>query len=183
MGQAKKPRPVKLFLGMIAANEILLTQVEEIMSYKFGRIDFESPVLPFFYTTHYQKEMGRNLKRKFIAFEQLIDPGQIAEIKALTNQVEKKFLGGNSGKRKINLDPGYLSSSKLILVTTKNYFHRIYLNQGIYAEITLRFVRNKGFQPWEWTYPDYRSESYLRIFNEMRRRYQEQLRQMERGVQ
>ena len=113
MGEVEKPRPVKLFLGMIAANDILFRQVEEITSNKFGCIDFESPILPFSYTTHYEREMGQNLKRKFIAFEQLIDPGQITEIKTLTNQMEKKFLGKNSWKRRINLDPGYLSCSKI----------------------------------------------------------------------
>jgi hypothetical protein len=80
-------------------------------------------------------------------------------------------------RRRINLDPGYVDLSKLVLATTKNHQHRLYLGQGVYGEVTLRFTR-KSFRPWEWTYPDYRSEHYVQFFNEVRNTYLEQLRKL-----
>jgi len=112
--------------------------------------------------------MGKNLSRKFISFKHLIDPERLVSIKLFTNKLEEKFLWPGSSRRKINIDPGYLTLSKLILATTKDFSHRIYLGSGIYAEVTLRYLKNKGFQPWEWTYPDYRSKEYLEIFNQLR---------------
>ena len=95
-------------------------------------------------------------------------------MKLFTNNLEQEFT--SQGKRQINLDPGYIDLSKLVLATTKNHQHRLYLGQGIFAEVTLRFVR-KSFRPWEWTYPDYRTDHYIRFFNQVRQTYLEQLRQ------
>ncbi|MFQ5836184.1 MAG: DUF4416 family protein, partial [bacterium] len=120
--------------------------------------------------------MGSNLKRKFISFQALIDPAEIREIKLFTNQFEQDFLHPGTHDRRINLDPGYLNLSKLVLASTKDYQHRIYLGRGIYAEVTLRYKKEKGFKPWEWTYPDYRTREYLEIFNHLREIYQGQLK-------
>ena len=174
MGEIKPPFPVKLIVGMISAKEDLFKKVEGKMEQKFGLIDFQSSFLPFTYTRHYESEMGKNLKRKFFSFCSLIDPEEIAEVKLFTNELEQSFLYPNSKKRCINIDPGYLSFSKLVLATTKNYAHRIYLSKGIYAEITLRYEKGKGFKPLKWTYPDYRSEVYLQIFQQIRRIYRGQ---------
>jgi len=173
MGEIKPPSLVKLIVSMISAREDLFKKAKEEMEQKFGPVDFQSPLLPFTYTRYYEDEMGKNLKRKFFSFFSLIDPEEIAEVKLFTNELEQSFLYPNSKRRCINIDPGYLSSSKLVLVTTKNYAHRIYLGKGIYAEVTLRY-EGKGFKPWEWTYPDYRSEAYLQIFQEIRKIYRGQ---------
>jgi len=175
MGEIKSPSLVKLIVGMISAKEDLFKKVEKKMEQKFGPVDFQSPLLPFTYTRYYEDEMGKNLKRKFLSFFSLIDPKEIVEVKLFTNELEQSFLYPNSKRRRINIDPGYLSSSKLVLVTTKNYAHRIYLKKGIYAEVTLRY-EGKSFKPWEWTYPDYKSEAYLQIFQEIRKIYRQQIR-------
>lgn len=175
MGEIKPPSLVKLIVGMISAKEDLFKKVKEKMEQKFGPVDFQSPLLPFTYTRYYEDEMGKNLKRKFLSFFSLIDPKEIVEVKLFTNELEQSFLYPNSKRRRINIDPGYLSSSKLVLVTTKNYAHRIYLKKGIYAEVTLRY-EGKSFKPWEWTYPDYKSEAYLQIFQEIRKIYRQQIR-------
>ncbi|MDP2953277.1 MAG: DUF4416 family protein, partial [Chloroflexota bacterium] len=52
--------------------------------------------------------------------------------------------------------------------TTKDRGHRIYLSEGIYAEVTLVWKRGEGFQPEEWTYPDYRTPEYRAILGEIR---------------
>jgi len=175
MGEIRKHPPVKLIVGMIGIDENIFSSAEESLSAKFGIIDFQSDIYPFIYTNYYIKEMGTNLLRKFIAFERLIQPEKIVEIKLFTNELEKEFLFSGTNNRKINLDPGYVTAAKLILASTKDHIHRIYLQNGIFAEITL-WVENKSFQPWQWTYPDYRSQEYIQIFNEIRQLYMSQLR-------
>jgi len=160
---------------MISEEEGLFDEAEKKLSQRFGPSDFKSPVLSFRYTDRYEKEMGANLKRKFISFTKLIDPAKIVEIKLFTNQFEENFLYPHSNQRRLNLDPGYITLAKLVLATTKNFQHRIYLREGIYAEITLRYKKGKGFVPWKWTYPDYRSEEYLEIFNHLRKIYYHQI--------
>lgn len=173
MGEIKKHPPVKLIVGMITADPSLFLSAEELLSQKFGNIDFGSNVLNFDYTNYYEKEMGKNLLRKFISFENLIHPDECPKIKHFTNELEKLFLLEN--RRQINLDPGYVTAAKLVLLSTKDYIHRIYLSEGIYAEVTLEMEGN-SFKPWKWTYPDYRTEEYINIFNKIRQIYMNQLR-------
>ncbi|MEW6097129.1 MAG: DUF4416 family protein [bacterium] len=178
MGKIKKPKLVKLIVGMISTSEELFHMAQDRLKDRFGNIDFMSQILPFDTTDYYCEEMGTNLKRKFISFEDLIDPEKLADIKIYTNEIEEKI--AIDSRRKINLDPGYISLSKLVLATTKDYQHRIYLRDGIYAEVTLRFKSGR-FQTWEWTYPDYKTEVYHEIFLHIRKLYVEQLKIKEVG--
>jgi hypothetical protein len=168
MGNAKKPKAVKLIIGMLAKSQKLFDKAEEFFVKNFGPIDYKSPVISFTYTDYYEKEMGGPLKRKFVSFKKLIPQEKIAKIKLLTNSIEEKF--SVDKKRRINIDPGYVTDSKLVLATTKDYFHRICLGYGIYAEVTLMW-RKGSFRPFEWTYPDYRSEAYTDILNIIRNAY------------
>lgn len=177
MGKVKEPLPVKLVVGMISGEDSLFEQAEKKLTQEFGLVDFTSSPLPFNCTDYYKKKMQINVKRKFISFARLIDPGKIVEIKLFTNQLEENFLYPDSKQRRLNLDPGYITLAKLVLATSKNFQHRIYLGKGIYAEITLRYKRGKGFTCWEWTYPDYRSEEYIEIFNHLRKIYYHQVLQ------
>lgn len=170
MGKAKKPKAVKLIIGMLAKSQKLFDKTEEFFIRDFGPIDYKSRVIPFDYTDYYEKEMGSQLKRRFISFKKPISPEKIAKIKLATNSIEEKF--SVDKKRRINIDPGYISDAKLVLATTKDYFHRIYLNHGVYAEVTLKW-RKGGFEPFEWTYPDYRSREYIDILNHIRDIYME----------
>ncbi len=172
MGKLTAPFPVKLIIGFLFQEEKFLRKAQEILSRHFGKTDYESSIIFFTYTDYYQKELGNNLKRKFISFQELIPPEKLSGIKNLTNKLEIAVSGGNS--RKINIDPGYLTMAKLILASTKDYSHRIYLNKGIFAEITLNYRKNT-FQPMEWTYPDYRTEEYIKIFLEIRKLYAQEI--------
>ena len=111
-------------------------------------------------------EMGSGIRRFFYSFVNLVSPDQLPDIKIRTNELEEKF-ATPYGNRKINLDPGLLSLSSLILATTKNNVHRIPLQKGIYGEITLMYV-NKEYQTLPWTYADYRTPAFHAIFKEMR---------------
>ena len=83
-------------------------------------------------------------------------------------RILKKFLIVKS--RQVNIDPGYLDLAKLVLATTKDYAHRIFLRKGVFAEIALSF-RGASFSANAWTYPDYASKEYIDIFNQMRKLY------------
>jgi len=172
VGEAKKHPPVKLVVGMISGRKPLFDAAQRELMAQFGPLDYESALMPWELTDYYSRELGENLGRKFLGFERLIDPERLAEIKLFTNQLEGQFSEG--GARRINLDPGYLDSTKLVLATTKNRDHRIYIGQGVFAEVTLHF-RGKSFQASEWTYPDYATPEYIAIFNQIRALYRQQM--------
>lgn len=173
MGKINAHHPVKLVIGLIAKNPALFKSASLILKKKFGLIDFESPLLEFNHTDYYKEEFGCGLKRVFISFKKLLPPEKLAEIKLYTNKVEEKFLVDK--KRTVNIDPGYLDLAKLVLASTKNFYHRIYIGKKIFAEITLSY-QNKDFRTWEWTYPDYRSPEYIEIFKKIRGLYLSQLK-------
>jgi hypothetical protein len=169
MGLISLPHTVKLFVGLLAREFSWLEEARGELSRAFGPIDLASEVIPFTWTGYYAAEMGVDLKRQFFSFERLIDPGEIASIKRRTNEIEEEFAKRIAGgpARPVNLDPGYLDLSKLVLATTKDFAHRIYLEGGIYAEVTLQYHCGR----WEalpWTYPDYRSDAYSAFFVALR---------------
>lgn len=168
MGKIAPSKPVKLIVGFIFNDNDSFAKAKSILTGYFGRIDFESGLIPFNTTNYYREELGDSLSRVFISFVKLIKPQQIAKIKVLTNKIEEKLSRDN--KRSVNIDPGYLNLAKLVLASTKDYVHRIYLDQGIYAEITL-FYQDKSFQDWKWTYPDFRSKELIGMFNQIRELY------------
>ena len=180
MGEAARPRRVKLICGLLAGRTEWLDGARDPLERTFGPVDLESETWPFDCTDYYEEEMGKGLLRRFLSFRELIDPENIVETKHATNRTEKALSDGIPGapRRPVNIDPGYVDLSKLVLATTKDYAHRVYLRAGIYAEATLRW-RGGTFEPWEWTYPDYRTESYLRFFSRVRDLYVEQLAQEE----
>lgn len=168
MGQIRLTHPVNLITGFIFCNKDAYLKAKETLVRRFGDIDFESRDLDFNYTGYYQKELGKGLKRKFLSFKRLIPAQSLPKIKTITNKIESKL--SENGLRLINIDPGYVDTAKLVLASTKNFRHRIYLDKGIYAEITL-FFQNKSFRYWEWTFPDYRTLEYINIFNHIRKAY------------
>jgi len=173
MGQIKKYPPLKLIVGFIFKKDISFEQAKRILQRHFGKIDFVSQTLAFNHTDYYCDELGQGLKRKFVSFQKLILPQSLTEIKILTNKIENKL--SLKGNRQVNIDPGYLDLAKLVLASTKDFYHRICLGRGIFAEITL-FYKNKTFQPWEWTYPDYKTNEYIAVFNQIRKIYASQLK-------
>ncbi len=177
MWQLTKPRPVKLIIGILAADEDCLQAAVGAISAKFGEIDFESDIWPFRQTDYYKDEIGNNILRQFVSIERLIDPGKLAKIKLKTNRLEQKLAEklALDFPRPVNLDPGIIEPSKLILASTKNHSHRIYIGRKIYAEVTL--IYDKGdWQPFEYTYPDYRQKCYHSFFAKVRVRLLEQLK-------
>lgn len=175
MRKSDPPLPVKLVCGLLYHDEQWASAGMTRLAQQFGKIDFYSEVIPFTYTDYYFKEMGNPLYRRFVSLEHLIDPSKLAKIKRTTNQLEEEFSQSGEGKRVLNLDPGYLTLTAFILATSKNYAHRIYLGEGIFAQQELLFDRSK-IRTLDWTYPDYRTLEYQRILAGIRKTYMSQVR-------
>jgi len=135
----------------------------------FGPVDMISRWLDFAYTDYYYKEMGTPLFRKVFVFKNLIAQDELALIKEQTNEIEKRF--SIAGKRPVNIDPGYLVSSRFILATGKEYSHRIYIGRKIYADLTLMYSKKSGFKTLDWTYPDYASKAMISFLSKVRDKY------------
>ncbi|MFH1698986.1 MAG: DUF4416 family protein [Candidatus Zixiibacteriota bacterium] len=155
MAKKTNIEPVKLFSGFIYSDIQTMSQVLEILENKFGPVECESEHFDFAHTMYYKKEMGPNLKRLFISFEKPIMPDTLKDIKTETNSIERRFVNADGG-RLVNIDPGLISLANVILASTKEYSHRIYLGNGIFGEITLLY-EDKSYRPLKWTYPDYRT--------------------------
>jgi len=174
MSLPREPDPVKLIASLFSPEKGLLDRVVDELSGMFGMVDWISPECFFDRTRYYEKEMGWPLHRRFISFERLIRPEQLVSIKLRCNEVEKRYL--HEGKRRINVDPGYISPERLVLATGKNYVHRIYLSKGIYADLTLVF-RKGYFEPLAWTYKDYSDPVTRGHFRKLRDIYMIQRRE------
>ncbi len=179
MATQAPPELVKLICGMITADAALFDEAASILSKNFGPVDIVSEVMAFDFTGYYDRQTGSPLYRRFIAFDRLIDPVELIEAKIATNALEADFAAkatGSSPPRPINLDPGYVAQPKLVLASMKNFAHRIYLDKGVYGEVTLIYSAGK-WNPLGWTFPDYGSGRYDGFLNSARQRLREQLQQ------
>jgi hypothetical protein len=170
------PQPVeavKLIASIFCSRERLIGDAIEALSERYGKADFISDFSSFAYTDYYVKEFGGSLVRRFVAFEQLIRPEGLPDIKLWTNALERGT--SDQGQRKVNIDPGYLARAHLILATGKGYSHRPYLRDGIYADLTLLY-RDKAFHALPWTYPDYAGEEVMGMLTKIREKYVLQLK-------
>ena len=154
-----------VFIGTLFSDKTVFDQVLPLLQDKFGTILFQSNIQPWNYSDHYNKELGSQIYRNFIFFDEVIDPSTLSDIKLLTNDIEAAY--SQDGKRRINLDPGYITLAKVVLASTKNYSHRIYLGKGIYAELAL-FYKNHQFTAMPYTYNDYKDQTYLVMFMKVR---------------
>ena len=177
MWKINKPKPVKLIIGVLAANQNALEAANYAIVKSFGRGDMVSDIWPFEKTDYYKDQMGENILRQFVTIEKLIDPGRLAKMKHKANAVEQKLAKQLNLDlyRPVNLDPGFIEPSKLVLASTKNFSHRIYIGKKMYAEVTLVF--DKGiWTPLRYTFPDYKQQCYHDFFSNVRERLLEQLR-------
>ena len=165
MGDIHAPTPVLLLIAATSRHEAALTWGLRQSEIEFGPSAAVSDAFDFTETDYYSAEMGPGLKKQFWIFGNTIDPCRLAAIKRQTNLWEAEYAGlkTHTEPRPLNLDPGYLTLAKLVLASTKDHAHRIYLADGIYAEVTLSFRRG-GWQPFDWTYPDYRRADFQQFF-------------------
>ncbi len=168
MGQPTPHPGAILIVGMLSAWPELFDRAAEALAARFGAVRRRSADIPFTFTDYYEPQMGRDLLRRFYSFDGPFDPSRLPETKLWTNELEVQLAGpAYPVARPVNLDPGCVDAARLVLATTKDNAHRIYLGQGIYAEITLNFLHGH-FQPLPWTYPDYRTAPYLEFLTQVR---------------
>jgi len=181
MGQTRSPLPVKLFVGTLTSLPDIMPRVEQLLVARFGPVDLRSDNYPFDLTHYYDDAMGSPITRSFLAFRNLIPADQLADVKEETNALEAELaLEYRQVRRPINLDPGYLEESKIVLASTKNFYHRILLAGGIYGEVTLHFSGG-AWQSFAWSFPDFRSGRYDEIFTRLRQVYRKQLKERSEG--
>ena len=170
MGELRDTERAGLVIGVLTPSADVLTPCCEWLN-EFGDPAETGPVLTFEFTKYYAPVMGQTLFRRFYLYAPPFDLATLPDVKRRTNAIEAEAartlrLGV---ERPLNLDPGYLTLSKLVLASTKDHAHRIYLRDGIYAEVTLTF-RAGAYHPWPWTFPDYASEGYRNFFRGVRER-------------
>jgi len=161
MGKAGSAESGLLFVGTLCSDPVFFAKSKEILQKIFGKILFASPPSPWDYSLYYKDELGWPIVRQFIFFKDLIDAGNLPAIKLKSNEIEERLSFNN--RRGINLDPGYLTLAKVVLASTKNYSHRIYLGEGIYGEVTLIYQDNT-FKPHLFTYRDFQDRGCIELF-------------------
>jgi hypothetical protein len=169
MGDILLPSSVLLIIAASSRYRDALDEARERCVQHYDPVALVSDAFDFLETDYYTPTMGPDLKKQFFAFERLIDPAVLADIKRQTNEWEAEYNAHarHAEARPLNLDPGYITPAKLVLASTKDHAHRIYLREGIFAEVTLAYRRGR-WQPLEWTYPDYRRDDYQSFFTRCR---------------
>ncbi len=168
MSIPKQANPAKLVIGVFLNEKELIHPVAEALGQRFGSIDMASRWMNFDFTNYYEKEMGAPLYRRLFAFKELIEQEALSRIKIHTNQLEAAHI--DCGKRKVNIDPGYLLHERFVLATGKNFSHRIYIGNRIYADLTLMY-KGGGFKTLPWTYPDYAHGTLISWLELVRKKY------------
>lgn len=169
------PAPAKLIVGFFLREKALADAIAQDLQAQLGAVDMASDWLNFDFTTYYHKEMGAPLSRRVIVFKSLVKQTQLAVIKQATNRLEQKYL--LQDRRRVNIDPGYLLPERFVLATGKNFTHRIYIGQGIYADLTLIYQKG-AFRTLPWTYPDYADRRLIDFLTLVRNKYMLDLKQL-----
>ena len=167
MGTPNPNQREKLVTSIIYAPEVEVGALLAELESAWGPIEYLGQELAFDHTDYYTVEMGSGLRRRIVAFQRFIEPSDLPAIKLASNEMEDGHRD-TQRKRRVNMDPGVLAADKLVLATTKNFSHRIYLGRGIFADLTLLY-RDGAYNPLEWTYPDYASEEIRTVFGIIRR--------------
>jgi hypothetical protein len=179
MGEPTDPAAVLPVLAAFSRHGEALDWARDRAAAAWGPIAFQSRPFEFDQTRYYDPTMGPGLRKVFFAFADLADPAGLVEWKLTTGDWESQYaaIGRHPESRPLNLDPGYLTLGKLVLASTKDYAHRIYLRQGIFAEITL-YWRHGRWEHHEWTFADYRQAAYHEFFSQCREYLHTQLREV-----
>jgi hypothetical protein len=165
-------RPVEravLVAGILYAEPEAADRALSMLEDRFGPLALKSDTFAFTMTDYYTQEMGSALTKYFCCFQQPVDPGILPAVKHASNDIESEFAEHleTGFHRRVNIDPGYVTTAKLVLASTKDYSHRIYIGNSIYGEVTLRCTGGL-LRPIDTTYPDYATNLALDFFNEVR---------------
>ncbi|KAF0242760.1 MAG: GTP-binding [Planctomycetota bacterium] len=169
------PPVAVLFTGLLATSEPLLAAVRASLEAEWGPVAQASIPRPWTETDYYEAEMGKGLVRQFLAFERLVGVDRLQDLKRRSVALEETFKPGASVARPVNIDPGLLGEHSLTLASTKRAGHRVWIGEGIWAEITVVY-RDGAFQLLHWTYPDFRRPATLEFLAACRKLFLPRLR-------
>jgi hypothetical protein len=173
LGPRSDPPPVLVILGLLSNQPGLICEAAERLAEPWGGIDLWGEPQPFDHTPYYEKEMGSELQRRFCCLTGLMAPERLVELKQKAWEVEQLYIV--AGNRQVNLDPGTLDATKVVLASFKPGPQKLYLGSGVWADM-VSFYTNRAFRPLLWTFPDLREGPHLELFAHARRRYKELLR-------
>jgi hypothetical protein len=165
MSVPSAPDKARLVIAIMYHDEALLEDAVKILVRKFGSIDLKSEPFDFAFTDYYEEELGKGLRKRFFCFSEPLEIERLPDIKLCTNRLEKKISKGP--KRKINIDPGYLTVDALVLASCKPRPYRIYLGKGVYAHLTFIF-RKSDVMTFSWTFADYATPGSVAFFMKVR---------------
>jgi hypothetical protein len=160
--------PVKYFVAVLWADEASFAAARSSLIERWGEFDFVGPDRPFDATNYYEPEMGAALSRRLVSFGRLFPPEEIRGAKLATNRMEDEL--AREHRRRVNLDIGYLDHNKVVLASLKPAGQKIHLGDGVYADLVARW-RDGRYQPFEWTFPDFRDGRYDEELTRMRQNY------------
>jgi len=162
---------VKLIIGAIYADPQWLIKAKSAMQRQGWEIKYQSQEFPFDQTDYYSTEMGEGLKRCFLSMKGLQSPEFSADWKLKTVEIEQQL--SNKGKRRINLDTGYLDLSRVVLLSGKEGSHKIYLRNDVWADLVL-LKEKGGYRNFTWTFPDIRTGRYDDFFLQLRAEFKKE---------
>jgi len=178
-----EPGPAKYFVAVMLGPRSPDRSFEAALEAELGPIECRSPEYNFsLFSTYYDEEMGSPVRKHFLVFSELQPMERLVQTKLFTERLQERHAVIEKGvrARRVNLDPGYLTPWSLVLSTVKNHAHRVYMGQGVFAELTLLF-RNGAYQPLPWTYADYSAVPALPFLCDVRSAYMRQLKQLHGG--
>ena len=161
-------------MGVLWCQNDELSTARDRIEDLFGPVHRQTERVPFRqYSSHYEKEMGKDIQRCLWSVDSPLGRGALVEAKLATNRIERSM--ARSGRRTVNIDPGLLTLEAFSLATNKPYYHRLYLAKGVFGELTLIY-RFGAFEPLPWTYPDYQDGWAIEFFKKERREMLEEHR-------
>lgn len=187
MASVRIVEPVVRFCAVITRHDAARRWAISRMAECWGAPQVISAAIPFEAGGYYTASMGSELTKTLVALDGFRDPAELADWKHQTNVWEAEYAAQSNhpDERPLNLDPGYITQAKLVLATTKDRDHRIYLRRGMFAEVTLTYV-GKRWQHHRWSYPSYRTDEVADFTNQCRQRLREHLsatRQFRHGAE
>ncbi len=170
MSRRAVPQPAKLLASVIYRDEERFAEARRLFAERIGAVERVSDPFPFDFTEYYAREMGAPLARRFIVAADPVARDALAAVKEAAERIEDAL--AIDGRRTVNVDPGLLTEENFILATGKNYSHRIYLRDGVFADLTLVYERG-AYRALPWTYPDYASATVRAFLADVRSAHRE----------
>ncbi len=177
-GPRAELEPVLVVLGVLSADEEQAGAAVSAFGDTFGGVALFGPAVPFDSTRYYEAEMGPGLARRFYAFQEMANPDRLVDLKLAAWKLEQDL--ALDGRRRVNLDPGYVDVAKVVLASFKPAPHKLYLGQAVWAD-TVLFYRDGALRPLPWTFPDLREGPHVDFFGQARRHHRALLRAWRRA--